>query len=221
MNRPAPTTGQRPRRQRGVVLLFSMIALVIMLIAAVALMRSFNTTLFGAGNIAFKRDMRYQSERAVQQVLSQFDTGGALGTSALRANNVPLSNYSAQILPANAKGIPNALQTDATFAAAGFDKTTDLASTDNSVKIRYVLDRLCVSANDETDLGPGGCTLPPEPVPSGTSLTNLRSAERASLATGGNPPPNPQGVMYRLTVKVTGPRNTQSFFQSTFAVPPS
>lgn len=220
MSRLVSTTGKRPRRQRGVVLLFSMIALVIMLIAAVALMRSFSTTLFGAGNIAFKRDMRYQSERAVQQVLSQFDTGGALGTSALRANNVPLSNYSAQILPANAKGIPNALQSNATFAAAGFTGA-DLASTDGSVKIRYVLDRLCVSANDETDLGPGGCTLPPEPVPSGTSLTNLRSAERASLATGGNPPPNPQGVMYRLTVKVTGPRNTQSFFQSTFAVPPS
>lgn len=220
MSRLVPTIGTRPRHQRGVVLLFSMIALVIMLIAAVALMRSFNTTLFGAGNIAFKRDMRYQSERAVQQVLAQFDTGGALGTSALRANNVPLSNYSAQILPANAKGIPNALQTNATFAAAGFIGP-DLTSTDGSVKIRYVLDRLCVSANDETDLGSGGCTLPPEPVPSGTSLTNLRSAERASLATGGNPPPNPQGVMYRLTVKVTGPRNTQSFFQSTFAVPPS
>ena len=53
------------QRQRGVVLLFSLIALVIMLIVAVALVRSFNNSLFTAGNIGFKRDMQNQSEAAV------------------------------------------------------------------------------------------------------------------------------------------------------------
>ena len=225
MNNPHP--GGRPptpkRHQRGVVLLFSLIALTIMLIAAVALVRSFNTTLFSAGNIAFKRDMRFQSERAVQQVFAQFDTtnaGGALNSSIKRAGKVPASNYSAQILPANAKGIPDALQTNATFTAAGFTGA-DLTSSDGSIAIRYVVDRLCISEGEDVTLGPAGCTLPPEQIPSGSDLSSLRSAERASVAGGGNPPPNPQGVMYRLSVKVSGPRNTQSFFQSTFAIPPS
>jgi len=31
----------------------------------------------------------------------------------------------------------------------------------------------------------------------------------------------PQSVVYRVTVKVLGPRNTTSFFQSTFTMPTS
>ncbi len=42
-------------RQRGVVLIFTLIALLILTIGAVALMRSMNTALFGAGNLAFRR----------------------------------------------------------------------------------------------------------------------------------------------------------------------
>ena len=65
MNRQPRHLGHgTPRRaaQRGVVLLYSLIALVIMLIAAIALVRSFQTSLFNAGNLGFKRDMRNQSE---------------------------------------------------------------------------------------------------------------------------------------------------------------
>src|SRR3979490_1993343 len=93
-----------PTRQRGVVLLFSLIALVIMLIAAVALMRSFNSSLFTAGNIAFKRDMQNQSERAVDTVLTAFRTG-ALNTSTGRAASDSTQNYSAVMLASNAQGI--------------------------------------------------------------------------------------------------------------------
>ena len=44
-------------RQRGVVLLFSLITLVVLLLAAVALIRSFSNSMFTAGNIAFRRDL--------------------------------------------------------------------------------------------------------------------------------------------------------------------
>ena len=81
MNSPLITRhslGRRASQQRGVVLLFSLIALVIMLIAAVALIRSFNSSLFSAGNIGFKRDMRNQSELAVSTALGYFRSGAAL-----------------------------------------------------------------------------------------------------------------------------------------------
>ena len=71
-------------RQRGVVLLFSLIALVVLLIAAVALMRSFNTSLFMSGNVAFKRDLQNQGERAMDSVLTEFRTG-ALNTATARS----------------------------------------------------------------------------------------------------------------------------------------
>ena len=72
-----PRTGASS--ERGVVLLFSLIALVVLLIAAVALMRSFNTSLFTSGNIAFKRDLQNQGERAVDKVLTAFRSGGEIG----------------------------------------------------------------------------------------------------------------------------------------------
>ena len=206
-------------RQRGVVLLFSLIALGIMLIVAVALVRSFNSSLFTAGNIGFKRDLQNQSERAVDVVLNEFRSGGNLASPGARGSNKPAYNYSATMLPVNAQGIPDALQNNTTFAAVG---TTgkDIPVTGMNVTVRYVVDRLCATTGDETSLGAGVCRLADNPVPVGTSLSNLQGADRAPLCPTCSSAA-PQGVVYRLSIKVTGPRNTQSFFQSTFTVPSS
>ena len=218
---PHPSTRQGVRRQRGVVLLFSLIALVIMLIAAVALVRSFHSSLFTAGNIAFKRDLQNQSERAVVVALAAFRSGGTLDTPAERAVKQTASNYSAIMLPVGDQAIPAALGwPDDKFTASY--SAPDLHSDDagQSVKVRYVIDRLCAAEGDESDLGASSCMLASNAVPAGTSSSNLQSAERARLC------PTcvaaaPQAVLYRLSIRVTGPRNTQSFFQSTFTVPSS
>ena len=216
MKRQALSRSGSRSRERGVVLLFSLIALVIMLLAAVALVRSFNSSLFTAGNIAFKRDMQNQGERAVDKALTEFRSGGSLDTPAKRAANLLTSNYSATMLAVNAQGIPDALQNDTTFAVVG--TSADLKSTDQSVTIRYVIDRLCSTSGDETTLGSSGCLLADNLVPAGTSSSNLLGPDRSL---GGRSGATPQGVVYRLSVKVTGPRSTQSFFQSTFTVPSS
>ena len=206
------------RRQRGVVLLFSLIALVVMLIVAVALVRSFNSSLFTAGNIGFKRDLQNQNERAVNKVLAEFRSGGSLSTAAGRSNANVGQNYSPMMLSSNAQGIPDALQNDTTFAAFG-STSNDIRppETATGVTIRYVVDRLCVSAGSETTLGPSACIPADTPTPAGTSLLNLRSAERKLTASG--TPTTPRSVVYRISIRVIGPRNTQSFFQTTFTVP--
>ena len=218
MTRHIPPRSFRRRigRQRGVVLLFSLIALVIMLIAAVALLRSFHGSLFSAGNIAFKRDMQNQSERAVGQVLTEFRSGG-LTTSLARANSDPTRNYSATMLPTDAQGIPDALQ----LSDIAFDRAytaPPVKSTDQSVTVRYLVDRLCTATGDEATLGADTCMLSDNAAPSGTSSSNLQGADRGPLRPGARSAV-PQAVVYRLSIKVTGPRNTQSFFQSTFNVP--
>ena len=219
-------TASSPRpasRQRGVVLLFSLIALVVLLIAAVALVRSFNTSLFTAGNIAFKRDLQNQSERAVDRVLTQFRAGGGLDSPAARSANVVARNYSASVLPVNAQGIPTALLADdttftAAWTAADIDGTTEPSLANQGVTIRYVVDRMCTTAGDETSLGSASCVLANNPMPSGGSASNLLGADKAPLcATCASAAP--QGVVYRVSVRVTGPRNTQAFFQSTFTIP--
>ena len=227
---PSSRRCRRPD-QRGVVLLFSLIALAIMLIVAVALVRSFNSSLFTAGNIGFKRDLQNQSERAVDKVLTEFKSGGNLASPTAREATNTAYNYSAKMLEVNAQGIPNAL------VSSGFTDDTvtstltvvgpvvgvaanDLDLSDSKVKIRYVVDRLCATAGLETSLGASACRLADNPVPAGTSLANLQGADRAPLCPTCSSAA-PQGVVYRLSIKVTGPRNTQSFFQSTFTVPSS
>lgn len=221
---PSGTRCATGSRQRGVVLLFALIALVIMLIAAVAMIRSFNSSLFNAGNIGFKRDLQNQSDRAVVQVLGVFATTGTLGNSAARANSSPANNYSAQMLPTDTQGIPSAL-VDGTFTTYGV-ATNDITSANEptlagqAISIRYLVDRLCSTTGNESSLSSGSCMLANNPIPAGTSATNLQGADRNPLcATCASA--SPQGVVYRLSIMVTGPRNTQSFFQSTFTAPSS
>lgn len=217
---------RRAGSQRGVVLLFSLIALVILLIAAVALVRSFNTSLFTAGNIAFKRDMQNQGERAMDKVLADFRSGGALASPTARANSDTTRHYSATMLTTNAQGIPTALQSNTAYAAVASTSSDITPTSDTSLagqgisSIQYVVDRLCNASGDETTLGPTACVIANNPTPAGTSSSNLQSADRAPLcATCSSAAP--QGVVYRLTVKVNGPRGTTSFFQSTFTIPSS
>ena len=106
---------------------------------------------------------------------------------------------------------------DSNFATYGVT-SNDLASPDGSVRVRYVIDRLCSVAGDEKALGTASCVLANNAAAPGGSLLNLQSAERAGLTPGATAAVS-QGVVFRLSIRVDGPRNTQSFFQSTFTVP--
>ena len=79
---------------RGVVMLFGLIALLIMMIGAVAMLRSTGTSLVNTGNLGFKRDLTNQSERAADLALELMRTG-ALSTEAARQATSVANNYSA------------------------------------------------------------------------------------------------------------------------------
>lgn len=210
-------------RQRGVVLLFSLVALVVLLIAAVALMRSFNTSMFMSGNIAFKRDLQNQGERAMDQVLASFRAGGSLATDAARSADLPSSNYSAVMLPANVQGIPaDLVLSDSAFAAKW--TVPDIAPTDQGVTIRYLIDRMSNVAGSCGALGPNVCLLAGNKAPAGGSASSLQNATRTlpvPVAPGASAPKAviTGTAVYRMTVRVIGPRDTQAFFQSTFTAP--
>lgn len=203
--RRGPAPG--PARQRGVVMIVTLLAMVILLIGAVALVRSFNSSMFMAGNLAFKRDLVNQAERAVPVVMAALNTG-ALSTVAGRSAHAAASNYRASMLPTNDQGIPTALLDDTEFATVG-QAANDIAVADQAVRLRWVLDRLCSEVGSEVDLtAPGNfrCTVGPTPDARGGSASDLNVATQ-----------RPQ-VLYRLSVRVDGPRSTQAFFQTTLAL---
>ncbi len=201
------------RAQRGIVLVFALITLVIMLIGAVAISRSMNSSQLGIGNIGFKRDLSNQSERAIQAAMSAVRAGGALADLHARNSNLPAANYSAVLLPSNPQGIPLALLgSDTVFSTVG-NAANDVVLSDLGIKIRYVVDRLSTNTGN---CSPSTCTMLNDMVYGGPA-TELISAQNNSAAPN-NPNPSavtPQAV-FRVTVRVTGPRNTLSFYQSNF-----
>lgn len=195
--------------QQGVVLLMSLIILTVLLAASVALVRSFDTTLAQAGNLAFKRDLTNQAERVMPEVLARFtDVTGSLSTPAARAASIVADNYSARILDTNDQGIPRALlgalaaaPTDAALGVVGA-VARDRVDTGQQITVRYLVDRLCNSAGLET--------LPTVQC-SGVDLQS-----RAGSGEGGLP--IARQITYRVSVRVDGPRNTQAFFQTVFSI---
>ncbi len=214
------STVLRHRTQRGVVLLTSLLILVVMLIAAAALMRSFDTSLSTAGNLAFKRDLAQQSEQAAQTILALFRPGGPLAAAADRDASIPARNYSAVVLPSNAQGIPQVLLQATLPTSIGTD-TLDIDA-GQGITLRYVVYRLCSDIGEDATLGADRCTLADSTVLPGGSSSDWQRAEFSSGVAAGGAGAGlggavTQPVIYRLTVRATGPRNTQSFYQTTFS----
>jgi type IV pilus assembly protein PilX len=194
-------------RQQGVVLIFSLIVLLILAIGAVALLRSVNSSLLSAGNLAFHRDLVNQGEQAVSVVMTEFKTGGPPLSGAPTTADLLAANYKSTVLPTNAQGVPLALLDD-TAGPNGFlsvgSIANDIVPTANSqVTIRYVIDRLC------TNTGTAGS-------PNCVQSTGLPTGGTANRNTAVAPP---SATVYRVSVRVTGPRNTQAFLQTTFTKP--
>jgi Tfp pilus assembly protein PilX len=186
-------------RQRGVVMIFTLIVLLILMIGAVALLRSMNTSLSGAGNLAFRRDLVNQGEQAVSNVINEFKTGD-LSTSASTLADVPADNYSSTILPTNAEGVPNVLL-NSTLGTVGTH--ADLTGSTPDVQIRYVIDRLSNATGTPNSLVAVQSTAAPAGGTAGSS----------AVVTA------PTATVYRLSVRVTGARSTQIFLQTTFTRP--
>ncbi len=202
-----------PGRQRGVVILFGLIAMLIMLIGAVAMVRSMNSSLANSGNLGFKRDLTNQGERALAEVLAQMQ-GGSLGSEALRQSHNQALNYRASQYSGadvTAQGLPLALVSDTAFATAG-TAARDIAVADMGISVRYVVERLCRS---DGPADPAQCTMADSEV---SSAVNGSDPVTAEFGSSGGAGAAPQLVVYRLSVRVTGPRQTQAFFQTTFTL---
>jgi type IV pilus assembly protein PilX len=189
-------------RQRGVVLIFSLIVLLILAIGAVALLRSVNSSLLSAGNLAFHRDLVNQGEQAVSTVLTEFKTNGPPLLGATTAD-LPAANYVSTALPTNAQGMPLVLLGNNLVFNTVASSANDIPGATPDVTIRYVIDRLCTTTG---------------------TASSPNCVQSTGLPTGGTPNHNtaivaPSATVYRVSVRVDGPRGTQAFLQTTFTKP--
>ncbi len=195
------------RRESGVVLLFALVLLVILLLSSIALVRSSVNSTLAAGNISFKRDLQMQAGRGIQAAENEFKSGGPLASATTLDSNLASANYSSTMLPSGPNGIPTMLLDDSSWTMTGSDISDSSApitdpvthkTVTTGVTIRYVIDRLCTSTGVITD--PSQCVI--------GQLGQDKGGTAWLKKAGGTPQP-----IYRITVRVLGPHNTQTFVQ--------
>ena len=197
-NRFAPRSSRRTlRMQRGVVMVIVLIALMILMIGGIALIRSADTSLLTAGNLAFKRDLVNQGERGIAKVIAGLKTGN-LATETARQSNSLADNYSATVLASDTHGVPLVLVDNSAFTTAGMTGA-DLSDSTAGVTIRYVIDRQCTATGV---------------YDASTCMTTATASDKGGTSwvkrAGSESRP-----IYRISVRVIGPRRTEAYLQRT------
>jgi type IV pilus assembly protein PilX len=202
----------RTSNQHGVVLFIALIVMVVMSLAAIALMRSVDTTTQVIGNLAFRQASMLPANFAIEDAAAGL-FGDANNSGAARISDVTLDdatqNYYATHDPTkdDPYGVPPPLQTTANIAAANL-KRNQADGAGNTVT--YVIERMCNSKAPASDIPADKSTarswcdiLPPKAPPGKTS-------DQKSAGLDFNL------VYYRVTVRVDGPKgtNTVSFAQA-------
>jgi Tfp pilus assembly protein PilX len=196
--------------QRGVVLFIALIVMVAMSLAAIALMRSVDTTSAVIGNLAFRQASILPANYAIE------DAAAGLFNDAHPANiariadvrvDTPAQNYYATHSQAagwdDQYGIPQPLQTKAAATALTRKQADSATNT-----ITYVIERMCnpnapVIPADNSAAGTWCDMMPPKQSP-GTTINDPMAAILSAQP------------FYRVTVRVDGPpgTNTVSFAQA-------
>jgi type IV pilus assembly protein PilX len=208
-----PRPGRLPtrRRQRGVVMIFTLIALVLILIAVAAVVRSVDSTTTVIGNLAFRRDLTNRAELGIAQALAALKTG-SLSTETAQTTNLVSAHYSATRLatPSGGIGVPAVLVRSSSSSTAGYScidgSGNALASCNtpgpDGIVIRWVIDRQCVSGT--TTMDTSKCAY---------LKTNRDKGGSAPLA--GLKPNGSSRGLFRISVRVSGPRGNEAYIQTT------
>jgi Tfp pilus assembly protein PilX len=179
-------------------LLVTLLVLVVLGLAAVALFRASDTATRVSGNLATTQAAIAAADRGVERAIhALWEDAAAIPD---RERHAPAQNYFACVQgktggcvdPGSAiPETPSVLASAASFAAAGLNPALvpdDAAGN----RIRYVIERMCVAPGAAAE---GNCNLATPPA------TAAGTQHYADAAASGD-------AFYRVTVMVTGPRET-------------
>ncbi|MFM2341376.1 MAG: hypothetical protein RLZZ592_1029 [Pseudomonadota bacterium] len=207
---------------RGASLVFAMMAVVALSLAAVAMVRSVDTGLNILGNLGFKQDTLLAADQATQTAIRWMQTQIKASTAALDATQTD-AGYSAAMI---ADLDPAATRTDSarvlidwkldacksqpgpTPKACVQPLKTEITDSSSGLSSRYLIVRMCSAAGSSTD-GSVRCPRPP----SGSSTV---SGERNQLTSSSSTRLGSTTVTeyYRIIVRTEGVRDTVSLTET-------
>jgi len=212
-------------RQKGFVLFMTLMVMVIMSIAGLALLRAVDSSTLVAGNIGYKQAAIISTDSAIKSATDWM----ALGATVLTADSSTNGYYSAsygviagasganpisydwtgQSTPADAgddvdwDGTHSSIPTKAKQVTFPNGTTTDASGN----RAYYVVHRLCDSPAALSSAPGVSCATSNSQVAAIGSTAGAASYGQKALTSVSQ-------VFYRVTVKVIGPKNTVSYAQA-------
>ncbi|MDP2761238.1 MAG: pilus assembly PilX N-terminal domain-containing protein [Sideroxyarcus sp.] len=228
---PFRTEPMGATKQRGVVLFFALVALVAMSLAAVALIRSVDTSTIIAGNMAFKQSASSAGDSGIEAAVTWMTTIQAASATlnvlndpahpfnltclATRAARAPGTNGVDDLgdpgCPAVIPGYHSSMETalNLTDAATWNDVNSVLGGTDGSDNTtRFIIQRVCRNANQPVQSA--SCLF--AGIPEVKDGQHVKPPQE--FCDGAGCPPLGQTPQNRITTRTTGPRNTVSYVQA-------
>lgn len=225
-------------RQRGLTLIIVLIAIVSMSLAAVALVRSVDTSTLVLGNLGFKQATTATADSAVERattwLMNRFSAAPAdlfdsRCSSGCTTQDTTAAYYATSLDGLDISGnstVPTRVIVDwnddgCAYALAGTFSACLAASPPVSVDgftTRYVLMRMCKTVGDPNAVG-NNCARP----------TNMALAARQinkggldygrhTMLTGSSGSSGLSAMMFRIVVRASGPRNTVSYTETYLSV---
>jgi type IV pilus assembly protein PilX len=199
----------RMQQQRGLVLFLALIALVVMSLAAVALIRSVDTNNLIAGNLSFKQAATTSAdagtEAAITMLIGMRDAAANAGKNVLND-----ATHTFNITPATPNGYYSSANTLNLTADATWDDVNNvLVGTDNSGNtIQYIVERMCRTPN--VAIQTADCLFSAAAEDKNGQQVKLPQ----NICDGPGCPVAGQTPQLRVTVRVTGPKNSVSYVQT-------
>lgn len=211
-----------PQRQQGSALVFALLALAVLSLAAVGLVRSVNTGALIAGNLSFKRDATLSAASAAEQAtawlnakalsgptaLDNDDLTGAYFASAKDNLDVTGSTTSAA-RPMQVVNWDGSCQGLSSSSYSSCDVIPFVGTPVNGNRVQWVITRLCDYAGPYPT-NPNGTNLCAKPP----SAMGVGTMDRGMLPTGTRLLPYMATPYYRIVTRVEGARNTVSYVET-------
>lgn len=188
------------RRQRGMVLLVVLVVLAMLLLAGAGAMRAVDTGNVISGNFSFQQAAMQSADRALTDALNT-----AAGAVVGGGGNTAVVNryFNVRQGSTDSRGFPTTI--DWTQVACVDPKGAVIAScgTDTGeYRIQYVLERMCASNPDLTNIADIRAKCEYEASVGAVSALTI-------------------AVRYRVILRVRGPRGTESWFEAMVSGPAS
>ncbi len=181
-------------RQRGVVLIVAVIVMVAMTLAAYAMLRAVGGSMGVAGNLSFRQNATLAADAGVEEAMKwMLDTANVSKRGARDAVVTPFYYPT----------------WDTSFDPFTFN-WDDAAGSSPEIgvpggnQVKYVVHRMCSNVGDVGASGTQKCVLVPKKYV--VEAMGCKPDEDPACGTG-------NVVYFRVTTRVTGPRNTVSYVQ--------